>query len=157
MEIILKEIEKNELKKAFKMQKECFLPIYKKYRDKNNPCKEGYVKFISRHGKPGFKMFWIISGEKKAGQIWILTKNDTAVIARLFILPRYQNCGIASKAIQLSEAKYSKYSHWGLDTIEQEKKNVHLYEKFGYIKNGNKTIINDKMTVIEFEKERINK
>ena len=89
----------------------------------------------------------------KVGQIWIATKNDTAKLARLFVLPKYQNKGYATKAIIDIEKLYSYYNHWQLDTIKEEKKNVHLYQKLGYKPNGKEKIINDKMTITEFEKE----
>ena len=67
--------------------------------------------------------------------------------------PKYQNKGYATKAIIDIEKLYSYYNHWQLDTIKEEKKNVHLYQKLGYKPNGKEKIINDKMTIIEFEKE----
>ena len=67
--------------------------------------------------------------------------------------PKYQNKGYATKAITDIEKLYSNYKHWQLDTIKEEKKNVHLYQKLGYKPNGKEKIINDKMTITEFEKE----
>ena len=69
------------------------------------------------------------------------------------MLPKYQNKGYATKAIIDIEKLYSYYNHWQLDTIKEEKKNVHLYHKLGYKPNGKEKIINDKMTITEFEKE----
>ena len=132
-------IEIYELLKAFSMQKKCFKPIYEKYYDETT--------------KPSFQMYWIIDNSTKVGQIWIATKNDTAKLARLFVLPKYQNKGYATKAIIDIEKLYSYYNHWQLDTIKEEKKNVHLYQKLGYKPNGKEKIINDKMTITEFEKE----
>lgn len=146
-------IEIYELLKAFNMQKKCFKPIYEKYYDKTSPCKESFAKFVSRTTKPSFQMYWIIDNSTKVGQIWIATKNDTAILARLFVLSKYQNKGYATKAIIDIEKLYSNYNHWQLDTIKEEKKNVHLYQKLGYKPNGKEKIINDKMTITEFEKE----
>ena len=136
------------------MQKKCFKPIYEKYQDETNPCKESIIKFISRTTKPNFKMYWIIENDTKVGQIWVATKNNTAKLARLFVLPKFQNKGYATNAIIDIEKLYSYYSHWWLDTIKEEKKNIHLYQKFGYKSNGKEKIFNDKMTIIEFEKEK---
>lgn len=38
-------------------------------------------------------------------------------------------------------------------TTKSKFSNVHLYQKLGYKPNGKEKIINDKMTIIEFEKE----
>ena len=88
-------IEIYELLKAFSMQKKCFKPIYEKYYDETSPYKESLAKFVSRTTKSSFQMYWIIDNSTKVGQIWIATKNDTAKLARLFVLPKYQNknCG----------------------------------------------------------------
>ena len=56
-------------------------------------------------------MYWIIDNSTKVGQIWIATKNDTAILARLFVLPKYQNKGYATKAIIDIEKLYSNYNH----------------------------------------------
>lgn len=150
---MIKQIKNTELIKAFSMQKKCFKPIYEKYYDETSPYKESFAKFVSRTTKSSFQMYWIIENSTKVGQIWIATKNDTAKLARLFVLPKYQNKGYAAKAIIDIEKLYSYYNHWQLDTIKEEKKNVHLYQKLGYKPNGKEKVINDKMTIIEFEKE----
>ena len=110
-------IEIYELLKAYSMQKKCFKPIYEKYYDETSPCKESFAKFVSRTKKSSFQMYWIIHNSTKVGQIWIATKNDTAILARLFVLPKYQNKGYATKAIIDIEKLYSNYKHWQLDTI----------------------------------------
>ena len=104
-------IEIYELLKAFSMQKKCFKPIYEKYYDETSPCKESFAKFVSRTTKSSFQMYWIIDNSTKVGQIWIATKNDTAKLARLFVLPKYQNKGYATKAIIDIEKLYSYYNH----------------------------------------------
>ncbi len=142
-----------ELLKAFIMQKKCFKPIYEKYYDETNPCKESLSKFVSRTTKPSFQMYWIVDNSTKVGQIWVATKNNTAKLARLFVLPKFQNKGYATAAIIDIEKLYSQYYHWQLDTIKEEKRNVHLYQKLGYKPCGKEKIVNDKMTIIEFEKE----
>lgn len=43
--------------------------------------------------------------------------------------------------------------HWKLDTILQEKGNCYLYEKLDYHKTGKTEIINDKMTIVFYEKD----
>lgn len=150
---MIKQIKNTELIKAFSMQKKCFKPLYEKYYDEKSPYKESFAKFVSRTTKPSFQMYWIVDNSTKVGQIWVATKNNTAKLARLFVLAKYQNKGYATTAIIDTEKLYSQYYHWQLDTIKEEKKNVHLYQKLGYKPCGKEKIINDKMTIIEFEKE----
>ncbi len=42
--------------------------------------------------------------------------------------------------------------HWSLDTILQEKGNLHLYEKLGYHRTGKIEKINEKMGIVFYEK-----
>lgn len=43
---------------------------------------------------------------------------------------------------------------WELDTILQEPKNCHLYEKLGYRQTGKKRVINERLTLVFYEKNR---
>ena len=49
--------------------------------------------------------------------------------------------------------KFVKISdHWCLDTILQEKGNLRLYEKMGYVQTGKVEHINEKMDIVFYEK-----
>lgn len=50
-------------------------------------------------------------------------------------MQEFQGRGIAQEAIRLCEEIHGK-KVWKLETILQEKKNCHLYEKMGYRKTG---------------------
>jgi GNAT superfamily N-acetyltransferase len=73
-------------------------------------------------------------------------------ISPLFILPEYQGLGIAQETIRLAEELYSPSKGWELDTILQEQGNCYLYEKLGYKQTGETKVINDKMTLVFYEK-----
>lgn len=66
-------------------------------------------------------------------------------------MPEYQGQGIAQEAIRLCEVLHGK-EQWGLDTILQESKNCHLYEKMGYKKTGKTKVINERLTLVFYEK-----
>ena len=74
------------------------------------------------------------------------------MLARIFVLKKYRDKGIAQQAILLSESFYPDCRRWCLDTIKQEKRNCHLYEKLGYIPTGVQKKINNRMTIIDYEK-----
>ena len=59
--------------------------------------------------------------------------------------------GIAQKAIQEVEEIHGN-DNWKLETILQEEKNCHLYEKMGYKKTGKTEKINEKLTLVFYEK-----
>lgn len=150
--VVLLEIKNNELKQAFKMHRQGFMPTFKTYHDRINPIFMPYKKFVFYYNNPNLHMFWILSDSIKAGQIWVGLKDDSARLARLFVLPEFQNQGIAQQAIRLAENMFPEQKSWQLDTIQQEKKNCHLYEKMGYISTGKAQRINKRMTIINYEK-----
>lgn len=151
----LVKILNNELKAAFKMHRQGFMPTFKKYHDRINPIFMPYKKFLSYHENPSMHMFWIISDSLRVGQIWIGIKGDSARLARIFVLPEFQNQGIAQQAIRVAENLYPEPKRWQLDTIKQEKNNCHLYEKMGYRPTGSEQIINKRMTIINYGKEGV--
>ena len=68
-----------------------------------------------------------------------------------FIMAEYLNKGYAQQAIREAEKIYGS-DHWCLDTILQEKGNLHLYEKIGYHRTGKIDKINDGMDIVYYEK-----
>ena len=72
-------------------------------------------------------------------------------ISPIFILPKYQNCGIGYAAIQKVFSLYPDVKTWKLETILQEKLNCHLYEKCGFKRVGEDKPVNDDMTLIDYE------
>ena len=56
-------------------------------------------------------------------------------LSPMFILPQFQGRGYAQEAIRQAEKIHGERG-WELDTILQEERLVHLYEKMGYRKTG---------------------
>ncbi len=80
-------------------------------------------------------------------------EDDICRISPMFILPEFQGNGYAQQAIDEVEELYPKASIWQLDTIKEEKMLCHLYEKMGYKPTGKEEAIQDKMTIIYYEKQ----
>ena len=74
-------------------------------------------------------------------------------ISPIFILPKYQNKGIAQKVFKIIEEKYKPEKGWVLDTILQEEGNCYLYEKMGYKRTGKTEKINERMDIVYYEKK----
>ena len=148
--VSIKRIEQNELKSAWHMQQRGFLDVFLRYFDYINPIFNTYKKFKGYYKK--FDMYWIIFDNKPVGQIWIGIKDNSARLARIFVIKEYRNQGIAQQAIKTAETFYPECNIWLLDTIKQEKRNCHLYEKLGYIPSGTEKRINKRMTIIDYEK-----
>lgn len=154
MKIKLAEITKRELKSAFLMNFKGFLPTFFKYRDwGKNPIFLSYKNFVKYFSHTGMFMYYILCNDKPVGQIWLLKKDDKIKLVRIFVFKKYQNKGIATKAILQAEKIFNQQKQWWLDTIKEEQNNCHLYEKLGYKQNGTEKKINKRMTIIEYEKE----
>jgi GNAT superfamily N-acetyltransferase len=69
----------------------------------------------------------------------------------LFVDPDYHNLGIGSQAMQFLGRTYPDATKWTLDTPLYATRNHHFYEKFGFVKVGQKTE-DDGFVLIEYEK-----
>jgi GNAT superfamily N-acetyltransferase len=67
-------------------------------------------------------------------------------------MEEYRGKGYAQEAILAVEELYGP-DHWELDTIMQEKGNLHLYEKMGYRQTGRVEHINERMDIVFYEKD----
>ena len=67
-------------------------------------------------------------------------------------MPEYQGNGYAQQALSAIEALYPFAKSWNLDTIKQEPKLCHLYEKMGYRRTGKENTIKEGMTLVFYEK-----
>lgn len=141
--IQLKRATLNEAEFILKMQKEAFAELLEKYQDyETNPRNENIDKITARLNQ-NFTYYYLIDVNNEiVGAIRIVDGKDRN---RKCISP--WNMGIAQEAIQATEGTYGN-DNWKLDTILQEEKNCHLYEKMGYKKTG-KT---EKLTLVFYEK-----
>ena len=138
------------------MQKEAFAELYENYRDtETSPTTEKYEDILFRFNQHETTYYFITADNEKIGVIRIVDCKDGVTrkrISPIFIMPEYRNKGYAQQATAEAESIHGK-NHWKLDTILQEKGNCYLYEKLGYHQTGITEIINDKMTIVFYEKD----
>lgn len=141
-------------KELWQMQLESFQSLLDKYQDYDtNPASEPIDKIIYRLKQEETYYYFICMDDVKVGAIRVIDfKSDgNKRISPIFILPQYQNKGIAQIAMQLCEQLHGS-ENWELDTILQEEGNCYLYEKMGYHRTGKTEAINDKLTLVFYEK-----
>lgn len=141
-------------KELWQMQIESFQSLLDKYQDYDtNPASEPIDKIIYRLKQEETYYYFICMDDAKVGAIRVIDfKSDgNKRISPIFILPQYQNKGIAQIAMQLCEQLHGS-ENWELDTILQEEGNCYLYEKMGYHRTGKNVAINDKLTLVFYEK-----
>lgn len=139
----------------WKMQVISFADLYQTYQDhETSPANEPVENMVNRLKSPDTYYYLLQLGDDIVGAIRIVDKKETTSnkrISPIYILPQYRNRGIAQKAIMEAENLHGK-EHWELETILQEAGNCYLYEKMGYHTTGKTTAINDKITLVFYEK-----
>ena len=151
----LKLATKEDANTLWQMQIEAFATLLDRYEDYDtNPGNETVERVLLRIMQPVTYFYFIIVEGNTVGAIRIVDKGDGSrkKIAPLFIIPEYQNKGYAQQAIKEAEKLHGQ-DNWELDTILEEKGNCYLYEKMGYHRNGQTRKINDKMTLVFYEKD----
>ena len=178
VELILATVDDAEL--IHNMKHKAFLPLYEKYLDdETSPVNEKIDKVIYQLTHSNSQYYLIKLREENVGAIriacWIKQNQNSENcdnsgnheqsepeyvqnilrISPLFILPEYQNRGIGQTAIRKVFDLYPNAVTWRLDTIKQEKGNCHLYEKCGFVRTGGEHIVNENMTLVDYEKTKI--
>lgn len=155
MSIELRMAEREDMERVWKMQIEAFSDLLQRYQDYDiNPGAESVDKVMARFEQPWTTYFFIVDGDEEVGVIRVVDKNDGSRkrISPIWIMPEHRNKGYAQQAIIEVEKLYGA-DNWCLDTILQEKGNLHLYEKLGYHQTGRVDKISDRMDIVFYEKD----
>ena len=137
-----------------KLQAEAFADLLDKYQDYDtNPANESIERMEAKLCQPYTYFYYIVDDDKIVGAIRIVDMKDGSRkrISPLFVMKDFRNMGYAQSAILEAENIHGK-DNWRLATILQEVGNCYLYEKMGYHRTGSLTNINDKMTIVNYEK-----
>lgn len=151
-----------EIELLWQMQKEAFMPLLEKYRDYDtSPAAVTLDEVKRKLARPEMLGCWfILEDGEKVGSFYVKRSDPIRegvprfFLSNVFVLPAYQNRGIAQRAIRLVEEKFPP-GDWLLYTIKEEPGNCHLYEKVGYRKNDTRMTVNERMTLIDYEKSTL--
>lgn len=154
MEICLNKAVFSDCKQIHKMQASAFAQLLEKYCDyETNPASESLEKIQNKFNQSFTDYYFIMLDETKIGVVRVVRISDTICrISPMLILPEYQNNGYAQRALSAVEKLYPNAKEWKLDTIKEESKLCHLYEKCGYIPTGKEEILKDGMTIVYYNK-----
>ena len=145
----------DDMRTIWEMQARAFSGLLYKYQDyEMSPAAESFEKVMARYRQPWTKYYFIVAGDETVGALRVVDKKDGTRkrISPMWIMPEHRNKGYAQAAITAAE-KIHGSDHWCLDTILQEKGNLHLYEKMGYHQTGQIEKINDRMDIVYYEKD----
>lgn len=155
MDIQLVRAELKDAQTIWEMQVKSFQELLDKYQDfETSPASETVDNVRRRLEQENTYYYFICMVNEKVGAVRVIDyhkENENKRISPIFVLPEFQGQGIAQKAIRLCETIHGSKG-WELDTILQEKGNCHLYEKMGYHAIDKTEKINDKLTLIFYEK-----
>ena len=153
MNVTLSRATLADAQELWQMQKEAFQSLLDKYQDFDlSPACEPLEKVIMRLEQPISAMYFILADGVKVGALRVRTLDDGfKKLGPIWVMPSQRNQGIAQQAIRLAEDIYGA-DYWILDTILQEPGNCHLYEKLGYRRTGELRPVNDKLTLVFYEK-----
>lgn len=155
MSVTLRQAKREDIKTIWKMQVEAFSDLLAVYQDYDmSPAAEGLDKILEKFEQPWTKYYFIEAEGKDVGAIRVIDKRDGSRkrISPLWIMKEFRGKGYAQDAIRAVEDLYGK-DNWCLDTILQEKGNLHLYEKMGYKRTGRIEHINERMDIVFYEKD----
>jgi ribosomal protein S18 acetylase RimI-like enzyme len=154
MSVILQKANREDMRELWQMQVDAFKGLLAKYHDHDmSPAAESYERILQKFDFMGTTYFFIVAEGKRVGGIRIIDKKDGSRkrISPIWIMPEFRNLGFAQQAILEAERIYGE-DNWSLDTILQEKGNLHLYEKLGYRQTGKIEKISDIMDIVYYEK-----
>ncbi|SEA31494.1 GNAT family N-acetyltransferase [Paenibacillus sp. 276b] len=154
MEISLSKAGLKEASIIHEMQIKAFMPLLNKYKDyETSPANQTVEQIEDRINQSYTDYYLIREANIPVGAIRVVKKeNKIYRVSPVFILPDYQGRGIAQKVFSIIEDRYSDARIWELATISEEQRNCYLYEKLGYRQKGDTKQINDKMTIVIYEK-----
>ena len=153
--IALKKASVDDADDLLALQKEVFMPLYKKYNDhETSPVTQTMERFSAKFKRGDF--FQILFDGELAGSVHVYEKSPGLMRLHIInILEKYHNKGIAQEVMKRLELMYPEADAWVLDTILTEERNCYLYEKMGYKRTGDAKVINNDMTIITYRKELI--
>ena len=160
--IELKLITREDAECLHKLQIEAFMPLYEKYQDDaTSPAKESLETITKKIVDDNSDFYFILFNGEKAGAVRVKWHKGQKVhknvnwISPIFVIPKFQNKGIASNVIKQLFDIYPNTIEWWLSTIKQKEKNCHLYEKCGFVRTGDEIVVNENMTLVFYVKSYI--
>ena len=154
--IELKKAEPQDCGAIHAMQVEAFAELLEKYRDTaTSPGAEPLERIEARMAQEATDYYLILAKGHQIGAVRVqrLLENVCRV-APIFILPAFQGKGYAQAAMGALEEMYPQAEAWRLDTIREEAKLCHLYEKLGYRRTGQEEVLQPGMTIVYYEKQK---
>ncbi len=153
MEVRLVRAVESDAEELLLIQRECFRSEYEKYKDDGSPYRLSLERMRGKIAYAGGAYYRIVYQAATVGGIWVYEKEPgTYRMSILYVLPAYQGRGIGQKSLMMVEDLHQDVIHWELDCPDDLPINRHCYEKAGYRLTGKKEVINDRLTLVCYQK-----
>lgn len=151
--IALKKASVDDADELLALQREVFMPLYKKYHDhETSPVTQTMERFSARFERGEY--YKILFEGKLAGSVFVYEKSPGLMRLHIInVLEKHHNKGIAQEVMKMLEHMYPEADAWELDTILNEERNCYLYEKMGYKRTGEAKEVNKDLTLIRYRKD----
>ena len=155
MTITLEKATSEDAEALHAIQIKSFSPVLDRCKDYDtNPACEPIDKTLTRITDPLKGFFKILKDSILVGGVAIKhIAPGTLFLGPIFIDPDFQNQKIAQRALKLIENMFPSVDFIELRTLAQEKGNIHLYEKMGYVIHGEYKKINNTLDLVSFRKK----
>lgn len=156
MDIQLEQITTNDTMTMTRMYHSAFAGLYEKYHDDaTSPFKETPQSILTKINTATHHYYFININQKRVGLIGLIQTESAQItrISPLLILPQYEGHQFAQTTLNALPDLFPTITHLEVDTILQEAKLVHLYEKCGFERiTGKKIQLQSNMTLIFLRK-----
>jgi len=144
-----------ELPEILRMYQLAFKPLFDRYHDvETTPYLETLTSLTEKAKQAETEYDFFEVDGCRVGMVRLLAQSATTMrISPLLILPEYQNRGLAKLMLSALENHFPRVTCWQLDTIIEEPKLVHLYQRAGYQQLPDRCeVLQPGMTIGYFEK-----
>ncbi len=153
MTITLKRAIESDCAEILHIQMNAFSRMLLKYQDyDSNPAAETLDQIQRRFEQSFTDYYLIMLADEPIGMLRVCDFGENCRLSPICILQEYQGKGYGQEAICQMEQLYPNAKKWELDTIAQEDKLCHLYEKVGFRKTGRVENLKDGMDLVFYEK-----
>lgn len=141
----------NEAGLLHRMQQASFAPMLEQYQG-FFAC-DSVEQIFTRITEQDSYYYLILLDKVPIGGLRVLDRKDGSpkFLSPVFLLPKHQHHGYGTRAILLAEQLHGS-SNWQLETIWEEKRLCRFYESLGYSQTGEFEIINERLTLIHYQK-----
>ncbi|MFT9077434.1 GNAT family N-acetyltransferase [Ethanoligenens sp.] len=155
MNLHLVKVGAADAEEMLRMQRKCFAAHYQRYRDIKSPYKQSIEQMCLRiQYEHGF-YYAIVWNKRRVGGLFLIKREHNWYhVGILYVLPMFQGKGLGQAVLAMAEQLHGNVQRWTLDCPKDLPLNRRCYEKSGYRLTGETEVVNGRLTLVYYQKER---